>query len=316
MFPTGELDDLLDKLANGKLEARLDAWPRLIAIGGAAVLPLIDLLNDPEKKGVWWLAANALGEIGDKRATEPLIQLLKHPLSFEALWARKNAAGALGQLKDQRAVDVLLEVLRNRIYETGEDGSVFERPDEDTIETVEWALAEIGDLRALEPIVQRIFEDYYQEGTVLQKWGEPALKLLLNELNNNPDENRRDHAASLLGGFGDLRAVEPLIEILQNDASPRVRHSAAYALGLLGDPRAFDAFITALDDPYEQTRAVAAMGLGKLNDRRAIDALKQASQDENPHVRRAANQALERIESQQTGRIGRTDDIFDGSSLE
>lgn len=295
-----DLADILDKLINGNIETRIKASNSIREFGSEAVEPLIGLIENPDNYDSWWLIAEALGTIGDERAVEPLIQLLNSPKSFEAILARKYTAEALGVLGDSRAVDTLIEMLKDRIYEEEEDGFVIDEPNQESIEVAIWALTEIGDLRGLSPIIQRSFEeDYYCTGSILTKWGEPAFKLLVGELRSD-DENKRGIAASMLGEFGDRRAVTLLIELLKNDRSKRVRHSAAYALSELNDAQAFDALLGALDDSYEQTRIFATMGLGNLKDIRAIDALKKATHDEDATVRNSARQALEFIQGSAT----------------
>ena len=54
-------------------------------------------------------AANALGEIGDSRAVDPLIDMLKSQ-NWEV---RKDAARALGEIGDSRAVDPLIAALKD-----------------------------------------------------------------------------------------------------------------------------------------------------------------------------------------------------------
>ncbi|MBI5669152.1 MAG: HEAT repeat domain-containing protein [Chloroflexi bacterium] len=292
ILPNSTLSELIDKLVAGELVEQIEARTALTKLGSAAVEPLIQLLQNSQYIYSWWLVAAILGNVGDKRVVEPLTELLKNPASFDAGLARKYTAWALGKLKDPRAVDELIKVLHDRIHDDSEDDYVVDEPDVETIEAAIWALTEIGDLQAIEPIIQRLLEgDYWQEGEFLAKWGEPALKLLLDALNND-DDSIRGYAASLLGEMGDSRAVEPLINLLQNDRSDRVRHHAAYGLGELRDPRAYDALLTALNDSYEQTRVYAAMGLGHLKDRRALDALKKAAHDEQSVVRNSAEWAI------------------------
>jgi HEAT repeat protein len=67
-----------------------------------AVEPLIKALDDPFVN-VSWIAAKSLGMIGDKRAVEPLIERLK----AEDKWLRIGAAWALGTLGDPRATEPL-----------------------------------------------------------------------------------------------------------------------------------------------------------------------------------------------------------------
>jgi len=74
-----------------------------------------------------------------------------------------------------------------------------------------WALGEIGDKRAIDPLLDRFQNDEHR----LVRW----------------------NAAWALGEIGDPRAVDPLIKTLQNDEDILVRAYAARALEKLGvDP--------------------------------------------------------------------------------
>jgi HEAT repeat protein len=65
--------------------------------------PLIRSLQNDENFSVRWRAANALGKIGDPRAVEPLIQALKD----EKLDVRGYAAIALGRIGEIHALPYL-----------------------------------------------------------------------------------------------------------------------------------------------------------------------------------------------------------------
>ena len=80
-----------------------------------------------------------------------------------------------------------------------------------------WALGQIGDKRAVEPLISCLDDD-----------------CLMKEL-----------AARSLGEIGDQAALNPLIELLEDD-NLDVRGSAAKALGKIGDPRAVKPMIAAL----------------------------------------------------------------------
>ncbi|MFN8419496.1 MAG: HEAT repeat domain-containing protein [Anaerolineae bacterium] len=288
-----ELDDLLYKLIAENYDERYKAKHDIIKYGTAAVEPLIQFLGKREAIGSGLLIVDALGVIGDKRAVEPLKAVLSDPANFDDSLLRKYTAWALGKLKDARATDELINVLHDRIHEEDDDGYITDEPDRETIAAAVWALAEIGDPRAVKPVLERIFEgDFWAEGSVLTSWGNDALKLLLTALDND-NENIRDTACALLGEFGDVSAVEQLIHRLKTDASDRVRGSAAYALSEIADPRAYDILLTALNDRYEHVRAKAATGLGRLKDNRALYALRQATHDESPQVRNSANWAID-----------------------
>ena len=75
-----------------------------------------------------------MGELGDKRAVEPLIDALADSSSE----VRKNAARALGELGDKRAVEPLIDALADSESHVREDAAE--------------ALGELGDKRAIKPL--------------------------------------------------------------------------------------------------------------------------------------------------------------------
>jgi HEAT repeat protein len=134
-------------------------------------------------------AALRLGQRGERNAVTGLIELLAD--IQHALYVGIFAAEALGQIGDKRAVMPLILALQNDLLQ----GPAIE------------ALVKLHDDRALEPLIE----------------------LFANK-----------HVASLatvLGNWGDMRAVDPLIAAM-DDADAHVRYYAARALRKLGDPRA------------------------------------------------------------------------------
>lgn len=65
-----------------------------------------------------------------------------------------------------------------------------------------------------------------------------------------------------LGRFGELRAVDPIIEVLHEGRRATVRSTAAIALGRLGDPKAIPALRPLLDDDDRATRLWTIRRLG------------------------------------------------------
>lgn len=91
-------------------EVNRAATEALLAFGPKAVGPLLESLKagsgDARR-----LAAEALGELRDKRAVEPLIEVMQ---TDDVYAVRTAAATALGQLKDSRAVWILVGTLQMR----------------------------------------------------------------------------------------------------------------------------------------------------------------------------------------------------------
>jgi hypothetical protein len=110
-----------------------------------AVEPLIALLKDEsETHSARFRAAEALGELGDRRAVEALIDVLENFREGDSVYSvgqgvRTEAAVALGKLGDPRAFDPLIEAL--------EDDSLYVR-----VAAAE-GLGLLGDPRAVRPLL-------------------------------------------------------------------------------------------------------------------------------------------------------------------
>jgi bilin biosynthesis protein len=126
----------------------------------------------------------------------------------------------------------------------------------------------------------------------LIKIGEPAVEMIIDAL---VDENWRVrwHSAEILGEIKDDRAVKPLINSM-NDENNGVRSNSIIALIEIGEP-AVVVLIDALDDENWRVRLHSAEILGEINDDRAVKPLTETLNDDNNDVRRAADRALERI---------------------
>ena len=107
--PTSRIvDHLIESLKDRRWNRRRYACGNLGDIGDRrAVEPLIELLKDIDQVQI--CSVEALGKIGDKRAVKPLIELLNNGDNF----VRKYVANALGYIGDERAVEPLIELLNN-----------------------------------------------------------------------------------------------------------------------------------------------------------------------------------------------------------
>jgi len=181
-------------------------------------------------------AARALGRLGDPRAVEPLVQALKDD-SYP--FVREGAAQALGEIGETKAVPPLMKALKEEIW------SVRQKAAE--------ALVEIGDMRAAEAFVENLRHDECaarkEAATALDQLGwepkndeEKAHRLIaeaeVRTYNNEP----RDELVKM----GE-QAVEPLIQALNySDLDWWTRGLAAEVLGRIGDMRAVEALTRAL----------------------------------------------------------------------
>lgn len=179
-------------------------------------------------------AARALGDLGDPKAIDPLVEALKD--KFRPV--REAAAEALGKLGgDPRGVEAFLDFLKNSSSMVREEGAA--------------ALGKIGHRSAAEALIQVINDESFfvrlSAVISLGKVGDSGATEPLTQCLKDEDKDIREAASSALGIVGDARAVESLIQTLK-DESPRVRYHAADSLGKLGDARAVEALIEATRD--------------------------------------------------------------------
>ena len=267
--------------------------------------------EDPDARSE---AARALGELGDRRAVEPLSGIL----SDVSQDVRRTAAEALGEIGDNRAIKQLLgmftdqsgdvrkaahEALRKLGVTHDEllEGhlTALGSADPGARSEAARALGELGDNRAIKQLLG-MFTD--QSGDVraaaheaLRKLGVTYNELLEGHLAalGSEDPDARSEAARALGELGDRRAVEPLSGIL-SDVSQDVRRTAAEALGEIGDNRAIKQLLGMFTDQSGDVRKAAHEALRKLGvtHDELLEGHLAALGSEDPDVRSEAARAL------------------------
>ncbi len=183
---------------------------------------------------------------------------------------RRSAAQALGEIGDIRAVEPLQIALkdedkgvRGRSADALEWISVTQRWDSMSWnEQIQW-LEKTGDSRVLEPFLTVLKNDdrHSRRNAIrtLVEVGKPAVKPLLIALKDG-NTNLRGGAALALGKIGDTRAVEPLQAALRDDDKD-VREAAEMALRTLKRPPVGPDSADSLEaDSHEQVR-MARQGL-------------------------------------------------------
>lgn len=207
---------------------RKKAVDAIINIGKPAIEPLINAMNT-EDIDMKISSAFLLGELKASEGIELLINSLKYaseekPLSAERL--RIESAIALGKIADVRAIEPLIEIIRdgeirlqeaviNALSKIGEPVvepliSIIKSKDENMTAKINAAiiLGNIGDKRAVEPIINKLLIDSY----------------------DNKSWMFRAEAIKALGKIKDPRAVEPLKKIGLNDYVSYVRSLAEWAI--------------------------------------------------------------------------------------
>jgi HEAT repeat protein len=229
-IPTSQsAEKLIPLLDDPDNRIRSSAISALKKIGSPAAEQLISALKSDDI-GTRIITAMILGEIGDKRAVEPLTEALtfhSETLPLDAAKLRAEAATALGKIRDSRAIQPLIAALKD------ENPPVRERAG--------WALKEIGP-EIVEPLTKVLMDNY------------PETQI---------------SAARILGDLKDPRSVEPLIQALVldsgQDTSWLFRVEAAKALGKIKDPRAVETLNMLLGDRVSQVRDMAEWAIKEIS---------------------------------------------------
>ena len=209
-------------------------------------------------KNLRYFSIVSLGMLGDPRATDILIGFLDN-------WAVCGAAVAgLGELKDPRSISALVRfVEENSAY--GEQAAA--------------ALSGFG-APAVEPLIISLrrkkvwpavgnLDQYEYAAKALGELGdERAIEPLIGLFGKRHGYRTRDAAINSLKRFG-ARAVDPLIAAL-GDANSDIRANVVLALGRIGDARAVDPLLRMFKDTDVLVRSYVIRSLGQLKDERAV----------------------------------------------
>lgn len=247
---------LIAALHSGRKPLQVQAAQALASIGPAAVMPLIQVLREDESQ-VWMLASAALFKIG-----KPVVEPLLKALPGEAASVQILLVEILGQIGDVRAADALIEALHSpsdglraaaaiALARLGAPGvkpllsalSRFQQPDfqrhaADVVRVIgQPAIRELLLLMAEGSEPERS-----QAAWLLGRIGAPAVPGLLRMLEANHVPVRYA-AAWALGKTGSHAAVPALVRHLNDEdklpsTGMRVCDVAAWALEVIATPEA------------------------------------------------------------------------------
>ncbi|MCG2721481.1 MAG: HEAT repeat domain-containing protein [Thermodesulfovibrionales bacterium] len=310
------LEPLSVCLRNSKYNQR-QLWSRAVKdiinwmISGRDREPLIRALSSEEPL-VRQMAAEALRELKDTKAVEPLIKTLRED---DDPRVRRVAVEALGEIQNARAIVPLVALLKDK--------------DKEVRESVVTALQSMNmpDIEALLPFLKdsddevriatirilcRIENDriavYLIEALNDKSWiirSEAAKSLgvlripetlpsLIQALNDKNMSVRLAVEASLISIGSPV--LQPLIYALK-EPDVHIQSSAAKILGELGDSESVVPLIEALNVNSWVVRSEAAIALGKIKDKRALAPLYDTTNDKDSYVREVAAGAIKLIKS-------------------
>ena len=242
---------------------------------------LIEAMSDSDSD-VRYSVCHALGELVDenksgyrilqvlkeslKQAVGPLILTLKDA-DFEVC---SSAAYALGKIADERAVEPLIETLRNNYNNSTAQGT-------EMLESIISALGVFKNKKATTTLVEIVKNceantDWLLDlacDALIEIRDEQAVEALLLILEKGPKWKSYD-VIRILGKLKDKKSVKPLIDALSDDMQA-TRYSAAISLGEIGDKRAVKPLIIALQE--NEIIDVVIESLRQIGDERAVKPL-------------------------------------------
>jgi len=208
-----------------------------------AVPALISVLERRPQTGG---AAFALGEIGDERAIPILLKILKEQTGYE-----DREVTALGKLKSKEAVPILISRLGHPKRRFGGTG-VLET------EKILEALLLIGDERAITPIEEYLDGAFPKESQAVAKRvlaqlsSSDPVKALLDLLEKETYEPERSDIISALTKYSDDRVVGALERIARTSDSAYMRREAIFGLRDLGDRKSLLVLASLLDVTFSK----------------------------------------------------------------
>jgi HEAT repeat protein len=294
------VEQLLSNLKQHNWSVNWKTADALAEMGESVVPPLLRALEDPDgyvRNG----AAIALGKIGNRDATQPLIRALQWRddrvyEDDEDQEARTSAATALGKLRSNVACKALMAELEKfpsmsstlatyiveALGEIGDPKAVpvmvraIDSGDFELQKIASWALAKLGGDGIGVLLRMAASRDQLGRAYVIRALGmnsvESAIPLLLQIVETpNEDKFARCQAAEALGRIGGSSKTLPVLLAMLQAPEEEVRNGALYGLGALHDSRAYSAIVEQLDSGHH--RYTAIMALGELGDLRACGLL-------------------------------------------
>ena len=246
-IPAGD-SDAIEKMVAGLGDKRgllrLTFAESLGAVGSAAVPALCIAMRRHENVTVRRAAAKTLTLINDVKALPDLLEaLLEDPDPV----VQGSAVGAMACI-GAASVNGLLDVLINP------------KSSQMQIGLASWGLSFVG-AKAPEALRKAACSEHAQVRTAaiaalgdqIQQLGDLDARELLQNALNDPEEEVRAEATTLLGKLHDTNWGAPLLLPMLSDQHPQVRKNAALSLMKLGDPQVISKLRTDLQNEQDSS---------------------------------------------------------------
>lgn len=296
---------LVTQLTNADEGSSRSVAEALVAFGGLAVLPLLEVLASPDHPAARVWSARILGRIADNRATEDLVTrlhdrddllrmaaaealgaiadaraiqpLIRATLRDPAPQVRAHAAGAVARIEGDRAIDVLVAALADPDYAT-------------RLRALEaFEAIRVEDTTHLESALRDPNLDVRRRAALaLERVG--YLDRVIGQLTSN-DRTTRERAYAAVAELGAVGLLDSVVAYIHHE-SFEVRSLVARICGELGVARVAPLLRSRLDDESWPVRAALVEALGRLKAPDTAAALVPLLVDPEEPVREAAADAL------------------------
>ena len=224
--------------------------------------------------GVKIAAVSALGDLGDVRAIEPLIDIFKNSTELSLRKASISSLQRLVELSDL-----------NTLFQQFQDANVDQLPT-DSLQAQQLESAAIlglltVDLTENTATLAAPFGTQFRHRSeaLYEKINEGQLAALTQQyiqMAVEPEQEIRRACLAILGILKPVTAIDALVTVLKNSTEiPGIRFQAGLALSQIGEP-AVDALIAAFESGDTSTKDIAASALGGIGGSKARDRLIQA----------------------------------------
>ncbi len=291
---------LIEALGDSSPSVALVAASALVKIGEPSIGPLIELLDEQElDEDKLRHATYALGELGDDRAVEALLEQLAGRESRRIKAAIAEALGRIGSADVVQSLVALLEAMSERDIEEV-DGEDRDRNEPVRI-AARRALARTGP-----PAAESLAEAFAGEGSeqfrlevleALSGIDHPARTEAFIKALVDSERDVRRAAEQLLDDDTDRRRaiLEPArLAVLLESERDDVQREAARRLEAVADESVVDDLIAALDAAGDEVRTSLAHALARIDTDAATEALADLLDDAAETVQFAAARALAR----------------------
>ena len=264
-----QVGDIVEKIVDERKIQGLDDYKK--SVNEFAELNATLTFRTTELIGVKIAAVTALGNLGDARAVDSLIEILKHN---RELALRKAAARSLERL-------VALSEL-NPLFQQFQRENMNQLP-ADTLDSDQLVSAEILGLILVDPksntaTLEAPFgiQFRHRSEALHQKANEGQLVELAEryiQKLNEPEQEIRRACLSMLANLKPVSAIEPLVQVLRDqDEIPGIRFQAGLGLSRIGTP-ATPSLIAAFNEGDTTAQDIAASALGNIGGEQTRDFL-------------------------------------------